>query len=179
MVMSRAGGWSSWESCLCVHLCVHTSEVCSSLWILPTWASKTNSLPVEERSCWVRKGSLGCSGLPPPGGSPGFPSTESLEHCHTTSTLQTCHRAWSLPSVVSPGDQCTSALWELQKQGRWGVSWEGLFLLALATWSSSRRGRTGWPSNIRGRAPNQLSARGRCAWTCRLPVSLTFCPVCF
>lgn len=30
-------------------------------------------------------------------------------------TLQTCHRAWSLPSVVSPGDQCTSALWELQK----------------------------------------------------------------
>lgn len=94
-------------------------------------------------------------------------------------TLQTCHRAWSLPSVVSPGDQCTSALWELQKQGRWGVSWEGLFLLALATWSSSRRGRTGWPSNIRGRAPNQLSAHGRCAWTCRLPVSLTFCPVCF
>lgn len=84
MVMSRAGGWSSWESCLCVHLCVHTSEVCSSLWILPTWASKTNSLPVEERSCWVRNGSLGCSGLPPPGGSPGFPSTESLEHCHTT-----------------------------------------------------------------------------------------------
>lgn len=115
MVVSRAGGWSSWESCLCVHLCVHTSEVCSSLWILPTWASKTNSLPVEERSCWVRNGSPGCSGLPPPGGSPGFPSTESLEHCHTTSTLQTCHRAWSLPSVVSPGGRCTSALWELQK----------------------------------------------------------------
>ena len=30
-------------------------------------------------------------------------------------TLQTCHRAWSLPSVVSPGGWCTSALWELQK----------------------------------------------------------------
>lgn len=72
-----------------------------------------------------------------------------------------------------------SPLGAAETEGRWGVSWEGLFLLALATWSSSRRGRTGWPSNIRGRAPNQLSARGRCAWTCRLPVSLTFCPVCF
>lgn len=40
---------------------------------------------------------------------------ESLQHCHTTSTLHTCHRAWSLPSAVSPGGRWTSALWELQK----------------------------------------------------------------
>ena len=77
------------------------------------------------------------------------------------------------------GPMHVSPLRAAETEGRWGVSLEDLFLLALATWSGSRQGRTGWPSNIRGRAPNQLSPRGDCAWTYRLPVSLTFCSVCF